>query len=94
MTIYKLKHLINVYTGSDNTISTFHFMNLQIGKTFAKAPFYYYSGTTYGFDDWERDAKLDGWICRNDKDCSWIDEHLGCDDRSFYSAKLKVLYFK
>ena len=49
------------------------------------------SDLDYGFDDWYRSAGIDGWICRNDQDCNWIDDHLGCDDRLLSSTNLKVI---
>ena len=47
----------------------------------------------YEFNEWYRSARIDGWICRNDQDCNWIDDHLGCDDRSFSSENLKVDFY-
>ena len=37
----------------------------------------------FGFEQWRILANTDGWLCRKDRDCSWIDHNLGCDDREF-----------
>ena len=39
---------------------------------------------------WASNSKVDGWVCQNDSDCTWIDNHFGCDDRNFTSSELKV----
>jgi len=54
----------------------------KVGKAF-RPNIFYFGGINYGFDDWNRYAQLDGWVCRNDRDCQWIDQFLGCDDREF-----------
>ena len=28
----------------------------------------------YSFDTWNRDREADGMLCRNTKDCNWIDD--------------------
>ena len=50
----------------------------KLGKAFVKGIF-----PDYSFDEWRILANKDGWLCRNDRDCSWIDPSLGCDDRDF-----------
>ena len=35
---------------------------------------------------------MDGWVCRDDKDCTWIDPNLGCDDREFSLHSVNVRY--
>jgi len=42
-----------------------------------------FGGRNYDFDEWDRYARIDGWVCRNDRDCTWMDPNLGCDDRKF-----------
>ena len=44
----------------------------------------------YRFEDWERNARLDGWACRTDNDCGWIDSYLGCDDYQFDINSIQV----
>ena len=44
----------------------------------------------YSFDDWERNAPIDGWLCRSDTDCEWLDSHLGCDDNEFEMSSVQV----
>ena len=61
-------------------------MILQIKKKFKKSTKF----VDYDFDDWERDARLDGWACRHDQDCAWIDEKLGCNDYGFEPSTIKV----
>ncbi|XP_040573869.1 uncharacterized protein [Lepeophtheirus salmonis] len=34
----------------------------------------------YGFNDWNRWRQQDGFLCRNNNDCVWIDPSLECDD--------------
>ena len=62
--------------------------SFPIRKKFKKGIFS--SDIDYDFDDWDKDAQIDGWLCRTDQDCTWIDEHLGCDDREFFSSNIKV----
>jgi len=33
----------------------------------------------YGFNDWNRWRRADGFLCRNDRDCRWLDDNLECD---------------
>ena len=51
-----------------------------------------YDDEPYPFDDWDRNAKIDGWVCRADEDCEWIDPHLGCDDNEFKMSSIQVYY--
>ena len=60
---------------------------LQIKKKFKKSAKF-----DYDFDDWNRDAILDGWVCRNDQDCTWIDENLGCNDYEFNLDQIQVIF--
>ena len=64
-------------------------MIFQIKKKFTKGIFKF-TGVDYDFDDWDRNAQIDGWVCRNDADCTWIDENLGCDDRDFNLLDITV----
>jgi len=43
----------------------------------------YYGGHYYTYNNWNSYARVDGWVCRDDRDCTWIDPNLGCDDREF-----------
>ena len=47
---------------------------------------------SYTFDDWNQNSNLDGWVCRNDLDCDWIDEKLGCDSRNFSLDSIQVAH--
>ena len=55
---------------------------------------FYYRGydydNPYTFDEWNRNAQIDGWVCRSDLDCEWIDPDLGCDDRQFELSSVLV----
>ena len=51
----------------------------------------HYGGRDYDFDEWNNGALIDGWVCRNDSDCTWIDERLGCNDYGFESNKIEVM---
>ena len=64
--------------------------HFKIGKKFNKG--LKFGDSDFDFDDWDREARVDGWICRNDQDCNWIDDHLACDDRDFSSSRLNVSY--
>ena len=44
----------------------------------------------YSFDAWDRNARKDGWVCRSDEDCEWLDPHLGCDDNEFEMRNVQV----
>jgi len=61
---------------------------LKIRGNFNPSTFYY-NGHYYNFDSWDRFAKVDGWICRSDEDCEWIDQYLGCDDRYFKNYRVQ-----
>ena len=52
----------------------------QIKKSFK--PFRF-GGRDYDYDEWDQYARIDGWVCRNDRDCSWLDPRLGCNDYEF-----------
>ena len=56
----------------------------KLGKAFVKGIF-----PDYSFEQWRILANKDGWLCRNDRDCSWIDRNLGCDDRGFKISMAK-----
>ena len=58
-----------------------------MGKKFKKIKF---NKIDVDFDEWNEYALKDGWVCRNDLDCNWIDQHLGCDDREFQLVQIKV----
>ena len=45
------------------------------------------------FEEWKKFAILDGGVCRNDRDCIWIDPNLGCDDRDFNIDEIEVISF-
>ena len=34
----------------------------------------------YDFDDWDDWRKAEGFLCRNNLDCSWIDTRMDCGD--------------
>jgi len=34
----------------------------------------------YDFDDWNDWREADGFLCRSDNDCEWIDDNLSCED--------------
>jgi len=42
-----------------------------------------FGGRDYDYDEWDQYARIDGWVCRNDRDCSWLDPRLGCNDYEF-----------
>jgi len=53
----------------------------QIGKLTGRFSSYGYGGRGgWGFNDWNRWREIDGFMCRDDNDCKWIDERLDCQD--------------
>jgi len=54
----------------------------KIGKAF-KPKIFFFGGRDYDFDEWRGFSRIDGWLCRSDRDCEWMDRNLGCDDREF-----------
>jgi hypothetical protein len=54
----------------------------QIGKLSGRFGSYGY-GRGWGFNDWNRWREIDGFMCRDDNDCKWIDERLFCQDYEF-----------
>ena len=49
----------------------------------------YYGGLGYG--DYNRYMRIDGMVCRDDRDCTWLDQNMGCDDRSLRSQPITVI---
>ena len=49
-----------------------------------------YGNNVNFFEEWDRNAQIDGWVCRADVDCEWIDENLGCDDYEFKIKDIQV----
>ena len=43
----------------------------------------------HDFNTWDRNARIDGWVCRNDRDCNWLDQHLECEDNGFKLDDIK-----
>ena len=41
------------------------------------------SGFDGDFDEWNRNRQLDGFLCRTDADCAWVDSKLKCDKEGF-----------
>ena len=33
-------------------------------------------------------ARIDGWVCRNDGDCNWLDKHLQCETNGFSLSQI------
>ena len=59
-----------------------------IGKLFNPSIFNY-NGNQYDFNTWDRFARVDGWVCRNNGDCNWLDRHLQCQSNGFSMADIK-----
>ena len=49
-----------------------------------------YDNNVNFFEEWDRNAQIDGWVCRADVDCEWIDVNLGCDDYEFNIKDIQV----
>ena len=43
----------------------------------------FHFGGDFDFDDWNDWQQADGFLCRYDSDCQWVDRRLECDDREF-----------
>ena len=53
----------------------------QVGKLTGRFGSYGYGrGGGWGFNDWNRWREIDGFMCRDDNDCNWIDQRLFCQD--------------
>ena len=37
-------------------------------------------GRHYGYNDYNRWREIDGFLCRRNEDCNWIDQRLYCQD--------------
>ena len=67
-----------------------HVISSRISHAFQPTN-YYYHGSRYGFNDWDRYARVDGWVCRSTAmDCKWIDPNLVCDNRRFMITEVKA----
>jgi hypothetical protein len=66
-----------------------HQLSQGISKLF-EPNLFFYNGHQYDFNTWDRYARKDGWVCRNDTDCSWIDPHLVCDKREFNLNEIRA----
>ena len=93
---YKPKSSISKMSFAKNTVKAVSFYaGAKIGakiikkltKSFVKGIFLF-NNIEYNVDQWLGFAKKDGWLCRNDTDCTWIDRNLGCDDRKFKTTKV------
>lgn len=51
----------------------------QIGKLTGKFGSWGSRGS-WGFNDWNKWREIDGFMCRDDNDCKWIDQKLDCQD--------------
>ena len=48
----------------------------KLAKKFSRPGF----GNSYKFNDWNDWREADGFLCRSNKDCQWIDDNLNCED--------------
>ena len=48
----------------------------KLEKKFSRPGF----GNSYKFNDWNDWREADGFLCRSNKDCQWIDDKLNCED--------------
>ena len=62
-------------------------LSKAIGNLFNPSVFNY-NGVQYDFNTWDRYARVDGWVCRNDGDCNWLDRHLQCQSKGFSMADI------
>lgn len=51
----------------------------QVGKLAAKAATWPFRNA-FSFNDWNSWREVDGMLCRNTNDCTWIDRQLYCQD--------------
>jgi len=52
----------------------------QIGKMSTGYNSWHNHPRGYGFNQWNRDREIDGFLCRTTDDCSWLDRRLYCQD--------------
>jgi len=52
----------------------------QVGKMEGKFSNYHWDNThsEYNFETWNKWRQADGFLCRNDTDCNWLDDYLEC----------------
>ena len=48
----------------------------KLEKKFSQPGF----GNSYKFNEWNDWREADGFLCRSNKDCQWIDGKLNCED--------------
>ena len=54
---------------------------------------YGYGGHHYNYRQWNNWREIDGFMCRNDKDCNWIDQRLYCQDYELkFQPSVSILY--
>jgi len=52
----------------------------QLGKLSTGYGHWNHHPRGYGFNDWNRDREIDGFMCRSTNDCNWLDPRLYCQD--------------
>ena len=51
----------------------------QLGKLSGSFGSYHHGGH-WGYREWNNWREVDGFMCRNNQDCNWIDPRLYCQD--------------
>jgi len=54
----------------------------QLGKATGRFGSYHHGGR-WGYNDYDRWRQQDGMLCRNNKDCIWMDPNMFCTDYEF-----------
>merc|ERR1711976_37693 len=56
------------------------FTGYQVGKMEGKFSNYHWDNghSEYNFETWNKWRQADGFLCRNDTDCNWLDDYLEC----------------
>ena len=60
----------------------------KIGKLRERAK--YYDGPSFDFDTWNTRRQADGFLCRNNNDCRWLDNNLGCAQVATFGWAINV----
>jgi len=59
--------------GGYSSSSSSHHISISSGSSIGRRP-------RYEFNDWNSWREADGFLCRNNDDCRWVDQNLNCED--------------
>jgi len=59
--------------GGYSSSSSSHHISISSGSSIGRRP-------RYEFNDWNSWREADGFLCRSNDDCRWVDQNLNCED--------------